>query len=332
MQSEGVNMKLNIAYSSNNNYAKYLGISLLSLLKNNIEIKEIDIYIINDSISNENKDKISQLIYEYKRHVEFIDLEKLTENLTVETTFPRSSFGRIFLSKKLNIDKLIYLDCDSIVLGSLNEIWKENIDDYLLAGVQDTVNKYFLTSIGIDKNTRYINAGFLVMNLKKWREMCIQDKCVDFIIKHGGKVPHNDQGTINAICVGMIKILDPRYNLMNPMIFLNSKQINKLFKHNNYYSQEELDYAKLNPIFIHYTEEMYNRPWNKECTHPYKDKYVEYYDLYTEHSILEEHCMQKNARIQKYIFERFPFIVYFIMLRLIAFRREFKKCVKMKKK
>ena len=46
---------MNIIYASNDAYAQYLGISMLSLLENNQDIEEIIIYILDQNIKPENK-------------------------------------------------------------------------------------------------------------------------------------------------------------------------------------------------------------------------------------------------------------------------------------
>ena len=76
----------------------------------------------------------------------------------------------------INLDKIIYLDCDSIIADSLEDLDNIDISDYYIAGVQDTVTNFFKTSIGLNKDDRYINAGMLVINLKKWREDKIEEK------------------------------------------------------------------------------------------------------------------------------------------------------------
>lgn len=42
---------MNVMYAADDNYAEIMGVSILSLLKNNTEISNINIYIVEDGIS-----------------------------------------------------------------------------------------------------------------------------------------------------------------------------------------------------------------------------------------------------------------------------------------
>ena len=52
---------MNIAFSSDNNYAPYLAVSILSVLKNNSE-SEICFYILDFGIDNNNKKIIANIV------------------------------------------------------------------------------------------------------------------------------------------------------------------------------------------------------------------------------------------------------------------------------
>lgn len=49
---------MNIVYSSSDSYAPIAGVSLYSLLKNNKQCKELSVFIIDNNISEKNKEKI----------------------------------------------------------------------------------------------------------------------------------------------------------------------------------------------------------------------------------------------------------------------------------
>ena len=52
---------MNVAFSSDNNYAPYLAVSILSVLKNNSE-SEICFYILDFGIDNNNKEIIANIV------------------------------------------------------------------------------------------------------------------------------------------------------------------------------------------------------------------------------------------------------------------------------
>ena len=319
-------MKVNIAYSFDDNYAQHAGCSLISLLENNKDIEEIDIYIIDAKIGKENKTKIIHIANKYGRHIDFLDLWELTKEQDIEPRFPHCAYGRLFLAKLKHVDKILYFDSDTIIMGSIKELAELNMTNYLTAGVQDTVNPYYVYQIGLSDEDRYINdGGVIVLNLKKWREMNSMQACLNFIRKFNGNPPHNDQGTINAISKGYMKILPPCYNVMNSYFMFPVNRIIDLFKMKKFYSEEEINNAKNNPIVLHYTDELYNRPWFSNCNHPYKEEYRKILRTSPWEENYKYKKPTKNCRIQNFIYDNFPYAVYKLMIRFIELKHRLRE-------
>jgi lipopolysaccharide biosynthesis glycosyltransferase len=312
---------LNVAYSFDDTYAKYAGISLLSLLLNNQDIVNVSVYIIGEKLKSDNIQKLKKIASDFKREITFLDINDIFPDMGVITSFGKTAYGRLFLSSCLDVDKIFYFDSDTIVSGSIKELLNVNMDNHLIAGVQDTVNPYYLAPIGLNSSDRYINdGGVIILNLCLWRKMKIAQKCVNFIQRFKGNPPHNDQGTINSICKGYIRILPPKYNLMNPMFMFSADKLRTLFKMQQYYSQEQLDEAVRNPVVIHFTTEFFNRPWFKNCTHPLKEVFIDYMKRSPWEIELEDKKLFKNGRIQNWFYYNSPFFVYKMMIRYIELK------------
>jgi lipopolysaccharide biosynthesis glycosyltransferase len=251
-----------------------------------------------------------------------LDFDELSKDMNVDTNFNRSAYGRLFLAQVENVDLMLYFDSDTIVAGSVLDLLDADMTGKPLAGVQDTVNPYFVHKVGMTDEDRYINSGgVLIFNLKLWREQGLEKKFVDYILSFNGNPPLDDQGTLNHVCKGSIKILPPEYNLMNPMFMYSVKRIKRLFGMKTYYTQEEIDEAKKHPKVIHYTAEFYNRPWFANCTHPMKQMYLDYLAKSPwsgNKPVFKE--LSKNCRIQNWVFEHCPFFVYICMIRFIQVR------------
>lgn len=277
-----MNENLVIVYSSDDNYARHTGVSILSVLENNKHFKAIDIYIIENNISEENKIKINEIIKQYNRNIQYIDFSEYKSklNLEMEWEISISSYARLFIECILpkTVDKVLYFDCDTVVIGPLDELWKVKFrENEFVAGVLDTVSEKIITNIGIKKNGSYINAGMLLINLKKWRENKIQKQFMDFIDHYNGKVPHHDQGVINGVLHANCKILSPRFNLMTVFYMMKYEDILEYYEIKyDFYSKEEIDRALKNPLYIHFTPGFTTRPWVKGCKHPNKAIYLKY--------------------------------------------------------
>ena len=64
---------MNIVYSSDDNYARHIASSMVSLLENNLQEKDITFYILNVGLSKINIENLSNIAETYKREIIFVD-------------------------------------------------------------------------------------------------------------------------------------------------------------------------------------------------------------------------------------------------------------------
>lgn len=75
---------MNIVYSSSDSYAPIAGVSIMSLLHNNTDSESINIYMIDNSISAENKHRFEEMVGKYGRTIHFIPQPDLNKKAGVE--------------------------------------------------------------------------------------------------------------------------------------------------------------------------------------------------------------------------------------------------------
>ena len=286
---------MDIALASDNNYIQHLAVTMESIMQNNGDSK-ITFHIMNNGIRKEYVDILKEQVEMHNQNIIFYDFTNLEEEVgfsSHSSVLPISAYSRIFLPAKLhNISRIIYVDVDIVCCGSLQEVYNLELGEKIIAGVQDFADKRARIENGLSLNTRYINSGFLLIDIKKWNERNITKKIHNYILERGGRVVQEDQGAINAILKDDIKIIHPKYNAMTPFFFMESQHIKELFNIPVYYSDQDIQEAKKNPIIIHYLKfnGLVNRPWEEGCIHPKKDMY-RFYLLKT---------YWKNAPLKKY--------------------------------
>lgn len=258
-----MNRELVVVMASDNNYSFLLGNALYSLFDTNHSFKEIVVYIIDDKISIENKDKLKQLGIEYGRRLIFLSVPQMPSGIVIKGTLNLSTYYRLAVGSLLpvTINKVLYLDCDILVRGSLAELWNTEINEYVLAGVQDTIGQNSRRFIELKKEDIYVNAGVLLINLARWREMCLEKSCLKYLMSKNYKVEFNDQGIINHCCNGKIKLISPKYNYMIPYDRYTRNQLVKIVQKKNFYTEEELNEARRNPTIVHFAGYAFSRPW-----------------------------------------------------------------------
>ncbi|MBR3627655.1 MAG: glycosyltransferase family 8 protein [Elusimicrobia bacterium] len=213
-------MKINICFSTDNNYIKPLYSSITSILKNADIDTDLNIFILENDLSDKNKNILLNLKTIKECEIKFIkiettlisDLPDFKENLNY---ISKTSFFRFFVADLLkDIDKIIYLDCDIIVLSDLKSLFIQDIQNNYIAAVEDIGYYCNLSKHKYLKNFDfYINAGVLLINLQIWRQKKLsltlsnigKQKIKDFIFL--------DQDILNVVCKNKIKLLDFSYNV-----------------------------------------------------------------------------------------------------------------------
>lgn len=160
---------INVCLACDDNYAKYAGVVIASILDSANPDDSLCFYILDGGIKSKNKDKILALKDIKDCEIKFVPIDNslFTDYMDVRTheyiSIP--TFYRLKLPTLLpNVKRVIYFDCDFVVTSSLAKLFNVNMGDYPIAGVKDISKK--LTKI----NPNYVNAGMLVMditNLKK---------------------------------------------------------------------------------------------------------------------------------------------------------------------
>ncbi len=272
------NYKLCAAYAADDYYAKYLGISMLSLFQSNKDFADIVVFILDCGIRDGNKEKLKSIAGKYNREIIFKSAEDAVSGLDLHMGARKiaiAAYARLYLSSIIpeSYDRVLYLDCDTIIRDSVADFWNVDLEGYLIAGVRDTVDNFFLKKIGMNPDEYYINDGIIVINLSGWRANQLEKQFIDFIRAFHGNVPHHDQGTINAVCRNKKLIVSPRYNATSNIFSFSAKTIKRIYFMDSFYSQEELDEARKHPAILHFTTGLVGRPWEENCTHPRKEAY-----------------------------------------------------------
>ena len=166
-----------------------------------------------------------------------------------------ATYYRLLLAEILPfLNRIIYLDGDTIALIDLSELINLNMDNKIIMGFID--DGYNYTNIyGIKTSSKYITAGVLLINLKSMRNENITDKFMDFIQKNIKLLIQEDQTVINIVLHERIGILPPKYGIwsffnIEELLFHNRFQ--NYFKNLKCYNEEELIHAWKYPGIIHY--------------------------------------------------------------------------------
>lgn len=314
-------MNLHIAYSSDNNYVPFLGTSLYSLLENNSsDFNSITIHILSNNISNSNKEHLDAICKKFNANCVFYNMSDIEDRLEgiVIKTISISSYARLFLPEILpsDVDKIFYLDCDSIILDSFKDLWNLPMDNNLIFGVEDIIPTKFKEKMNMLTSDKYINAGMLPMNIELMRKESSFSKIMKFMKNYDGEIPHHDQGVINTLFHSRRKIIHPKYNCMTPFFLMNNLQLKTLYGMDDYYTQAELDEATTKPVFAHLTQSLITRPWFKGSKHPLTSKFLYYLGKtpWKDYKLLKDNRVF-NVKVASVLFKMLPFNIFIKFLK-----------------
>ena len=242
---------IQILFCVNNdeNYAYVSLVSMFSLLYNN---DKNNTFVILHISCTPNFNKLyakifTSLVKNFPKNVEIILYNM--GNLMINRDNPRfsqSTYYKLLPSVFIDSDRILYLDCDTIILSDLNEMYNLNFNDnYILGALDYLVNN--VDYLGIKSNI-YINSGVILLNLKKIRE----DKKVNEFLNLTDSdtfLKNNEQTVVNYVLYPKIGILPSKY------VIFNFEDKLDIILYNNYLrtklSIEELEEALRNPRIVH---------------------------------------------------------------------------------
>lgn len=274
---------MNVVYASNDGYARHLAVSMISLFDRNLMMKEIVVYIISMGISEESKGRLRSIAAQYGREICFLevaDIESLFDYDVDTRGFDISAMGRIFVGSLLpeEVDRVLYLDCDTVVVQSLMELWRTNLYGKVLGAVMEpTIYEAVKQDIGLSAQDFYVNSGVLLIDLAKWRRSNVERRLLKFYKEKNGSLFACDQDTINGSLKGEIRPLPPKYNFFPNYRYFSYKD---LVRHSPAYEKvtaREFRIAKSHPTIIHYAGD--ERPWISGNQNHYRKAYEKYLSM-----------------------------------------------------
>lgn len=266
---------IHIAFNIDSNYMQHCAVTLISIFENNKE-EAITIHIIARGLSDANKSLLKELTDRYNNSICFYEPDmRLLEGFNIRKFSKRISIAtyyRCILSRILpkSIDRVIYLDCDIVVLDSIRPLWDISLDGVGVAAVEDMgcyePERYEILQYPMEYS--YFNAGVLLINLDFWREHDIAQACIDYFHKYPERILYNDQDLLNSVLYKDKKLIDIKWNVQDAFYRNNSRIIKE-------HKKENIN-ALLHPVILHYTN---RKPWKYDSQHPLRSRYFYYLDF-----------------------------------------------------
>lgn len=151
-------------------------------------------------------------------HLHRGELAPLTpEALPTPKPWPREVYGRLFVPRLLDADRLLYLDADVIIDGPLDELFSLDMggatvaatyDDTIEASLHQMAGGLFVKDR--PAGARYFNSGMLLIDRKRWLEHDMAAEALLFSSRSVGP-GYGEQNFLNFLFPDWLP-LSPRWN------------------------------------------------------------------------------------------------------------------------
>ncbi|MCQ2523408.1 MAG: 1-acyl-sn-glycerol-3-phosphate acyltransferase [Lachnospiraceae bacterium] len=252
-----------VFYACDDGYAKYLIVSITSLIAHASAKKKYNIHVLYTSMSDENMNKLLKLS---TKNVSILfhdvskELAKMKSKLAIRDYYSATTYYRFFIPDMFpEYDKALYIDADTIVLSDVAEFYNYHLGNNLVGAVQDMLvkndkiyGKYVEDVLNVSR-AAYFNAGVLLINLIRFRKNRIKNQFSELLNLYTFVVAQ-DQDYLNILCQDNILWVDSKWNVQ-----MTEKQIRE---------EDEIG-------IVHYN--LAEKPWH------YKNgKYADYFWRYAE--------------------------------------------------
>ena len=283
---------IHLAIAFDNNYLVPFYALASSIFFNNQE-QSFTFHCITRDIDLSEKKAIEEYMQAQNANIYFYEVDEVLLQQfagTIHSTWTLAVYYKIFFPLLVPeaLERLLYIDTDTLVINSLEELYTSDLGTYPLGAVYDCYVKT-QEDLGIIEEGNYFNSGVLLFNLPLWRAQKISEKAIDFLQSHPEKIKFVDQCALNAVLINNWKRLPEKYNLLYSYIPQEA-------------SRKALSSFIKDKVILHFTLQ---RPWKMLC----KNRFRHFYKFY----------LKKSPKHKEKVIIDFSFAktIPFLKLRLI---------------
>lgn len=261
---------IDIAINIDSKFVPFAHVMLYSLEEYNAE-DTFTIHVLNIDLNHSHKDDFISKHPKMAFHFYQVD-NNIVKSLPMwrRDYVSPATYLRIFMPELLpaSVNKVLFLDCDTLIMGSINDLWNIDLDtnNLMIAAVEDRppYDREKPQVLNYDVTYSYYNAGVALINLKAMRDNNFSNNAALFIENYRDVIRHHDQDIMNALTAGHTQFISCRWNLLDFFLFkkpdIQSRRM------------DDLRDALHNPVIVHFSNK--RKPWRHNCDNPYRNLYL----------------------------------------------------------
>lgn len=247
-------------------YFQHIAACLVSLLETNPET-HFNVVILATKSTEADNEKMLRTFKSQKNislSVQRFDASLLADLPLGPGSYPPDIYARFWIEHYFGpeVERVLYLDGDMVILGSVGPLLEMDLGANVLAAVQ-IPGSIGPRRLGYDAKYGYFNSGVMVINLRRWRELGAKALLVTAAHEISEKLNDPDQDVLNYCFHDKCIPLDYIWNTISPF-----------FKQMNYLNLSQAEIAKTvrNTRIVHFNGP--GKPWHYVCFHPYAASYL----------------------------------------------------------
>ena len=127
-----------------------------------------------------------------------------------------------------NLDRILYLDADTLVINDLNPLWQTDLQGAFIGCVPDlavVVAKSWGEQLLGPEKDNYFNSGVLLLDLNLFRKYSINLYFYQFILETTYFYVLGDQDALNLYFKNAVKLLDIKFNYVFKLLSTMPKNL-----------------------------------------------------------------------------------------------------------
>lgn len=245
--------QMNILYCCDTNYAIPMTVSITSIFENNKD-SSVTVYVFYSSLSEDQKQKLSALSQQYNKTISLIFIEEHYFKTAPTLRWTKEAYYRLLVTELLpqNLDRILYLDCDTIINKSLSTLFDFDLKNKYIAALKTEMEyKNFGPRLNLLNPGDYYQSGVLLFDFQKVKQILNYKESIKVIHSLGENLKVVDQDVINVMFYNKIASLPTIYNNDEITNFYRNNKLRILNYIDKKFTQDT--------VVFHYAA---GKPWN----------------------------------------------------------------------
>lgn len=265
--------RIPVVFAFDNNLAMPAAVCVYSLFANARPSTIYAVHVLHRKSERLDTSYLRKVMDTYPRHsLKLVEVDGTFDESFEIRGITTPAYYRLLIPSLLpEYDKVIYSDVDVIFRQDLSDVYNEDLDGNLLAGVNNLAHidqdlrAHYEGTLRLDP-TSVICSGFLAMDTAKMRHEGMEQRFVELA---RNRYKFQDQDVLNISCAGRIKMLPPKYSLLTYINIFAAERGYDCFK--PLWNEAEVAEA-MSEGNVHYNG---SKPWRGWCLN--FDLWWEYY-------------------------------------------------------